>query len=147
MDYDIAVPGEVPQERRYLYDASFIRDIFDKKNIDGVKRINSFTNITTGIDENTLPEAIRTINVTGIFLCFLDELVFDKNSDGMVRVKDQKAVEKPLGIDSIKLPSAHHDVYSNNRTYNEVLDIVDDTIDEYNEKKLSLNNNKKYHIY
>ena len=34
MDYDIAVPGEIPQERRYLYDSTFIRDIFEKKNID-----------------------------------------------------------------------------------------------------------------
>ena len=147
MDYDIAVPGEIPQERRYLYDSTFIRDIFDKKNIDAVRRINSFNNITTGIDAYTLPEALKTLNISGIGLCFLDELIFDQASDGMVRVKDQKAVEKPLGIESIKLPSAHHDVYSNNRTYNEVLDIVDDTIEEYNEKKLSLNNNKKYHIY
>ena len=147
MDYDIAVPGEVPQERIYLYDRSFIRDIFDKKNMDALNRINSFTNITTGIDANTLPEAIRTINVTGMCLCLLDELLFDKPSDGMVRVKDQKAIESVLGIDSINLESSHHDVFSNNRAYSKVLDIVDDTIEDFNQKKLFLNNQKRHVSY
>ena len=147
MDYDIAVPGEIPQERTYLYDKSFIKDIFDKKNIDALKHINSFTNITTGIDANTLPEAIKTFNINGIGLCLMDELLFDKPSDGMVRVKDQKAIESVIETDSINLQSSHHDVYSNNRTYSEVLDIVDDIIQEYDEKKLIRNNIKRYKTY
>ena len=144
MDYDIAVPGEIPRERINLYDDSFIKNIFDKKNIDAINRINNFTNITTGIDANTLPEALKTLNISGIGLCFLDELLFDKPSDGMVRVKDQKAIENALDIDSINLKSSHHDVFSNNRTYDEVLDIVDNTVQEQDEKKLLRNSMKRY---
>lgn len=137
MDYDIAINGGIPDSKSTVYDESFIRNVFSNKNLEAIKRLQSFRNLITGIDENTLKEAISTMNLTGIGLCILDDLFFDNKSDGMVYVDSQRKVESVLDISSYKLVSAHHDVCTNLRVMNDILCVVDDTILEYDEKKKS----------
>jgi len=136
MDYDIAIPGGIPDEKKICYDENFIKNVFDTSNIEAIKRLNNFRNFLTGTDENTLKEAIKTRNIVGVGLCLLDKYFFDSKSDGMVYTESQKKVEDILDIKSYKLESTHHDVNSNIRACNELLSIVEDTIAEGNEKKI-----------
>ena len=138
MDYDIAIPGGIPESKKHVYDESLIRDIFSNNNVDAVKKLNSFKNFLTGIDSNTLKEAIATMNFTGIGLCILNDLFFEKKSDGMIYVSSQQQVDDIVGIKSYRLVSAHHDVSSNPRVMNDVLSVVDDTIGEFDEKQKRL---------
>lgn len=135
MDYDIAILGGIPDDRLKLYDENFIKNVFSSANILSINKINNFTNILTGIDNNTLKEAISTMNFTGIGLCMLNDMFFDGKSDGMVYVDSQKIVEKCLDIKSYQLFSSHHDVNSNIRVFNDILSIVDNVIDESREKE------------
>lgn len=130
MDYDIAIPNGIPQSKYSVYDEQFIKNIFCIDNITAIKKLRTFKNFITGIDSNTLKEAIRTMNMTGIGLFILDDLFFDNKSDGMVYTDSQREVEKFLNIKSKILKSTHHDVNSNTRAFNEVLWVVDDTIAE-----------------
>lgn len=136
MDYDIAIPGGIPKEKYNFYDESFIKNIFSNENIQAIKNLNSFKNIITGIDKDTWKEAIRTGNFTGLGLCLLDDIFFENKSDGMVYVDAQREVENVLDIKSHVLKSTHHDVNSNTRAFREVLGIVDDTLEENEEKKI-----------
>ena len=129
MDYDIAIPNGIPQNKYNTYDEKFIKNVFCTDNIEAIKRLRTFKNFITGIDRNTLKEAIRTMNITGVGLCILDDLFFDNKSDGMVYTDSQREVEKFLNIRSNVLKSTHHDVNSNTRAFNEVLWVVDDTIE------------------
>ena len=133
MDYDIAIPGGIPNERIHLYDENFIKNVFCTDNVEAVKRLNSFKNILTSIDSEVRKEAIITGNLYGIALCLFDKRFFDGKSDGMVYTSSQKKVEDVLDIKSYSIKS-HHDVNSNIRAFNEVLGIVDDTIDEFDDK-------------
>ena len=133
MDYDIAIPGGIPDERIHLYDENFIKNVFCHDNVEAVKRLNSFKNILTSIDSEVRKEAIITGNLYGIALCLFDKMFFDGKSDGMVYTSSQRKVEDVLDIKSYSIKS-HHDVNSNIRAFNEVLGIVDDTIDEYDDK-------------
>jgi len=134
MDYDIAIPGGIPESKKHVYDESLIRDVFCEDNVTAVKKLNSFKNFLTGIDSNTLKEAISTMNFTGIGLCILNDLFFDKKSDGMIYVSSQQQVDDVVGVKSYRLVSAHHDVSSNPRVMNDVLSVIDDTIGELDEK-------------
>lgn len=133
MDYDIAIPGGIPDERIHLYDENFIKNVFCTDNVEAVKRLNSFKNILTSIDSNVRITAIMTGNIYGIALCLFDKMFFDGKSDGMVYTFSQRKVEDVLDIKSYSIKS-HHDVTSNIRAFNEVLGIVDDTIDEFDDK-------------
>lgn len=136
MDYDIAIPGGIPKEKFNLYDENFIKNIFSNDNVQAIKNLNSFKNIITGIDKNTWKEALRTGNFYGLGLCLLDDIFFENKSDGMVYVDAQREVESILNLKSHVLKSTHHDVNSNTRAFKEVLRIVDDTIEESEEKKV-----------
>lgn len=138
MDYDIAIPGGIPKSKSNLYDRSFIENIFSIQNLNAIKKVNHFKNIVTGIDNATLKEAIKTGNLSGIGLCILDDVFFHKESDGMVYIKDQRKIENYLDIKSYILKSAHHDISNNNRVLNNVLYIVEETIEETKEKRLKL---------
>ena len=137
MDYDIAIPGGIPAEKLHIYDESFIKNVFCTDNVEAIKRLNSFKNILTSIDSNVRKEAIKTLNFYGIALCLFDKMFFDGKSDGMVYTSSQRKVEDVLDIKSYSIKS-HHDVNSNIRAFNEVLGIVDDTIDEFDDKNKSL---------
>jgi hypothetical protein len=134
MDYDIAISGGIPESKQHVYDEMFIKNVFVDENVEAVKKLNSFKNFVTGIDSNTLKEAISTMNFTGIGLCILNDVFFEKKSDGMVYISSQQQVDDVVGIKSYKLVSAHHDVPNNTRAMNDVLSAVDDTIGEFNEK-------------
>lgn len=136
MDYDIAIPGGIPDSKKQFYDENLIKNIFSGENINSIKQLNNFKNFITGIDEKTMKEAILTGNFSGIGLCILNDVFFDKQSDGMVYVSSQEKVDKMMKTKSYKLVSAHHDVGSNKRVINDVLYEVNNTIDEYNEKKI-----------
>ena len=130
MDYDIAIPNGIPENKSNVYDVSLIENVFCNRNMNAISHLQTFKNFLTGIDNNTLKESIRTMNMTGIGLCILDDLFFEKKSDGMVYTSSQKEVEKFLDVKSQTLKSTHHDVNSNIRAFNEILWAVDDTIDE-----------------
>lgn len=136
MDYDIAIPGGIPDSKKHVYDELLITNVFSSENIEAIKKLNSFRNILTGIDSNTLKEAVSTMNFSGIGLCILDDMFFDNKSDGMVYVDSQRKVESILDIKSDKLISAHHDVNTNKRVINDLLWIVDDTIAEFDERNI-----------
>ena len=133
MDYDIAIPGGIPEERIHLYDENFIKNVFCTDNVEAVKRLNSFKNILTSIDSSVIKEAIMTGNKQGILMCIFNEMFFEGKSDGMVLTSSQRKVEDVLDIKSHNIKS-HHDVNSNIRAFNKVLGIVDDTIDEFDDK-------------
>lgn len=133
MDYDIAIPGGIPEEKLHLYDENFIKNVFCTDNVEAVKRLNSFKNILTSIDSSVIKEAIMTGNKQGILMCIFNEMFFEGKSDGMVLTSSQRKVEDVLDIKSYSIKS-HHDVNSNIRAFNEVLEIVDDTIDEFDDK-------------
>lgn len=138
MDYDIAIPGGIPDSKKDCYDEAFIKNVFSDSNTQAIKKLNNFKNFLTGTDENTLKEAIKTRNVVGVGLCLLDKYFFNSKSDGMVYTSSQKKVEEVLDIKSHKLVSTHHDVNSNVRAMNEVLSFVDEMIEETDEKKIFL---------
>lgn len=137
MNYDIAISGGIPSDRLDRYDKSFISNIFSKENINSISKINSYNNIVTGIDNKTLGEAIRTVNLIGIGMCVINNLFFDKKSDGFVMVDSQRIVAtkvSPKQIRNYKLVSAYHNVPGNTRAFKDLLHIVNDTIDEHIEK-------------
>ena len=137
MDYDIAIPGGIPEEKLHLYDENFIKEVFCTDNVEAVKRLNSFKNILTSIDSSVRKEAIMTGNFYGIALCLFDKMFFEGKSDGMVYTSSQRKVEDVLDIKSYSIKS-HHDVNSNIRAFNEVLGIVDDTIYEFDDRNKML---------
>ena len=128
MDYDIGVENSFGKERIKLYDKKLIQRIFKRKNIRCIKKINSFKNITTGIDNNTMKESILKLNFNNIGLCLLNKYIFNKTSDGFVTIDSQKRVEKFLNIESENIPSCTHEVNKNNRTYKSLIKILDKTI-------------------
>ncbi len=137
MDYDIAIPGGIPEEKLHLYDENFIKNVFCTDNVEAVKRLNSFKNILTSIDSSVIKEAIMTGNKQGILMCIFNEMFFEGKSDGMVLTSSQRKVEDVLDIKSYSIKS-HHDVNSNIRSFNEVLGIVDDTIGEFDDRNKML---------
>lgn len=137
MDYDIAIPGGIPEEKLHLYDENFIKNVFCTDNVEAVKRLNSFKNILTSIDSSVIKEAIMTGNKQGILMCIFNEMFFEGKSDGMVYTSSQRKVEDVLDIKSYSIKS-HHDVNSNIRAFNEVLGIVDDTIGEFDDRNKML---------
>ena len=137
MDYDIAIPGGIPQDKIHLYDERLVKEVFRDKNVSAIQRLNCFRNMVTGINSNTLKEALLTMNYAGIGLCLFDDIFFDNKSDGMVLTASQEKVGQYLDVNQYRLEGAHHDVNSNIRVFNEVLSVVDDTIDEFNVKSRS----------
>lgn len=134
MDYDIAIPGGVPESKQDRYDESFIKNVFSEENVSAINTIANFKNFLTGIDEDTLKEAILTANFNGIGLCILNDLFFEGQSDGMIYVSSQQKVDEVLGTKSYKLTSAHHDVAHNKRVLNDILYVINDTINEYTDQ-------------
>ena len=109
------------------YDSSFIRDIFSKENMDALSSAKSFTNITTGIDKDTLGNQIKAFNLVGIALCLLNKLFLEGKGDGLVKTSSEKLIEDYLDIESIHIPSMHHDIAST-KEFDKVLKITHDVI-------------------
>lgn len=131
MDYDIAKENGIPEDRLSSYDPSFIQTIFSQENMDALEKVNSYQNICTGIDGNTLKEAIRTVDITGIGLCIINDVFMEKASDGMVMKLSQRKIEDVLPtIKSHRIPSAHHSITTNTRVFNDIMGLVNDTIEE-----------------
>lgn len=131
MDYDIAKENGIPEEKLSSYDPSFIQTIFSWENIDALSKVNTYQNIRTGIDDNTLKEAIRTVDIVGIGLCIINDVFMEKASDGMVMKLSQRKIEDVLPtVKSHKIPSAHHNIVTNTRVFNDIMGLVNDTIEE-----------------
>lgn len=129
VDYDISLENSIGGTHRALYDKNFIKNMFCKENITAIREINSFKNFTTRIDKFTLPEAIRTLNTWGIGLCIINEIFFEGKADGIVPYESQKSIDNILHTESIHLPSSHHDVNTNIRVCNQILEEIDKTIE------------------
>ena len=52
----------------------------------------------------------------------------------MIYVSSQQKVDEVLGTKSYKLKSAHHDVAHNKRVLNDILYVINDTINEYTDQ-------------
>lgn len=129
MDYDISLENSIGGTHRALYDKNFIKNMFCNENIAAIREINSFKNFTTRIDKFTLPEAIRTLNTWGISLCIINDIFFERKADGLVPYESQKSIDDILHVESIHLPSSHHDVNTNIRVCNQILEEIDKTIE------------------
>ena len=127
MDYDVALQDSIGGIHKALYDKQFIKNMFCTENIDAIKQIHSFHNFTTQIDNQTLPEAIKTLNTWGISLCILNEIFFSGQADGLVPFESQKSIDDFIQKESIHLQS-HHDVNTNIRACNQILTEIDKTL-------------------
>lgn len=128
MDYDISIPNGISEDKKSLYDEDFIKNVFREENINSLKKINSFTNISTGIDEDTLKEAIKNFDIENIELFLMGKYILKDQNDGIVPVDSQLEIEKYMDIKSRNIKSCSHNINSNRRCLNELLSIVDETI-------------------
>ena len=129
MDYDIAKPGGVSEDKKDNYDEEFIKNIFSEENIEALKKIKGFENFTTHIDKAVIKKAIQTGDFNTIGLCILNSWFFDKKSDGFVLTSDQSLVENYLDVKSTDLASSHMIMTSDS------LDTVLDSINKNVENK------------
>lgn len=135
MDYDIAKLGGIPDDKLNVYDRTLVENMFSSNNLNSITKLNSYKNLVTGIDTKTLRESIKTLDFAGIGLCIMNDLFFDERSDGMVEVSSQKIIDSRMhNMKSHIIPSSHHSIYTNNRVISEILHIVNDTIDEQDER-------------
>ena len=107
MDYDIAKPGGVSEDKKDNYDKDFIENIFSSENIEALKKIKGFENFTTHIDKNVIEKAIKMGDFNTIGLSILNSWFFDKKSDGFVMTSEQSLVEEHLNVKSTELASSH----------------------------------------
>lgn len=133
MDYDISLPNGISEDKKDLYDENFIKNVFREENISSLKKIKSFTNVSTGVDENTLKEAIKYFDIENIELFLMSKYILKDENDGIVPLESQLEIEKYMNIKSRNISSCTHNIHSNKRCLNEILSIIDETI-----------NNKKY---
>lgn len=129
MDYDVSILDSIDEQYKNLYDRLFIEQIFSSKNVEAINEINSFKNFTTKADKHSLPEAIATFNYWGVSLCLLNDIFFEGKADGLVPYESQKSIDDIIHQKSIHLPSSHHDVNTNIRICNQILDEMDKTIE------------------
>ena len=129
MDYDISVPNGVTEDKYDLYDKNFINNVFRKENIRSMKKVKSFTNISTGVDKNTFKRAIKSLNLGNLELYLMEKYILKDKSDGIVPVDSQLEVEKYLDVKSRKISSCTHNVHSDKKCLNDLLSIIDETLD------------------
>lgn len=137
MDYDIALPGGIPEEYISLYDPNLLQNIFSDSNIKSAHQLASYYNVCTGIDEKTMPLALKKADFLGIGLCILDELLYNEPSDGLVTVSSQRSIEQHYGenLNQLSIVSSYHDILSNPRATEELLFVVNDTLEQQEEVK------------
>ena len=136
MDYDIAIPHSIPEELLDFYDPSLIENIFAKENLLAIKQLLTYRNIYTGITKSTLKECLQNRDLLGVGLCLLNDIIYDEPADGFITLNSQQAVEQYFeNIATSTLYSTTHSVFSNPRALTTICSIVNDTIDETDEKK------------
>lgn len=109
MDLDIAVPGGVPKDLLVCYDPSFLDKIFEPANLRALKRVD-FHNICTYIDKSTLARVIKSGDLTGLGLCIVNDILFEKASDGVVPISSQTAIEKHIETKTSYVNSTHNSI-------------------------------------
>ena len=122
MDYDIAINKGVPKEKFDKYDENFVKNMLSYENLEALRKVNSFTNFTTFLDNKALNYAIRKGDVVTIGLYLLDTWFFNGESDGLVKTSDQHIIEDYLNIHSTDLLASHRVAAS--RDFTKVLDSV-----------------------
>ncbi|MDE6141020.1 MAG: hypothetical protein K2G03_00310 [Bacilli bacterium] len=130
LDFDISIPGGLPDDVMERYDPSFIGNVFSKENVSLVEKGVHWQNICTAVDNNTLREVMKANDILGLGFCILNEFLFEGKSDGLVSLASQKAVEKQFMDDhsQSKIIYSTHFVYKIPKFTNELLDVVDDNI-------------------
>lgn len=136
MDYDIALIDGVEDEQKALYDRSLIPNVFKKDNVKAIKRLRAFKNIVTGIDKKTWKECLKERNKEGFLLCLLNRYLMGHASDGFVNTKSQEKAGVILKQENIRMKSSHHHVTSSKRMTEELLTVIDETIEKGYQKKL-----------
>lgn len=136
MDYDISLPNGIPEEFLHLYDPLLIENIFSEENLNAIQRLHSYHNVYTKIDKNTLRTAIKECNFAGIGLYILDELLFNKGSDGFVTFDSQSSIERHIPVNSIYLQASHHGLFTSTSLISDYMHRIKDNLDEDEEKRL-----------
>ncbi len=131
MDNDIALPGYTSDK----YDPNFIRGLFDLENINAMRRIRSYKNFITGIDDETLIKSLKRRDFTSVGLCLLDRFFMKELTDGFIEVKSQEKVNDYFLNPSKTIESTTHYFLSHEDEMSIVLDYINNNIDEYKEKK------------
>ncbi|MBO5348836.1 MAG: hypothetical protein J6A89_03325 [Clostridia bacterium] len=137
MDYDISeVNGNgVPKQHRNRYDKKYLENMFEEKTLDMLRKVK-FTNITTVCTDRTLKEVIVTRNLYGVMLYLSSKIIFDKEpSDGMVSLNSAKYIEKVckengINISTKTILDGHHDICSDVRIIEEIVQILEKEIGE-----------------
>lgn len=136
MDYDIALPNGIPEDKLRYYDGSLIKNLMHTENIEAIKSINRFQNFTTGIDNTTLKRALITGNYIGIGMCIINDLFMNKSSDGFVPISSEQLISEYLDTKDINIKGAHHLFISDKSYYDDVLYQISKNIEEDSAKKL-----------
>ena len=136
MDYDIALPNGIPDDRLDRYDETLIKNLLLQDNLDAINSINRFENYTTGIDNTTLRRALLTSNINGIGMCLINDMLMGKNSDGFVHTSSEEVITNYVDISNKHIKGAHHDLMSDSLYCNEVLFNINENLMEDSEKSL-----------
>ncbi len=130
LDFDISIPGGIPNEVKDIYDPSFIGEVFSEENISLVENGAHWQNICTAVDSNTLKEVMKANDILGLGFLILNECLFEGKSDGLVSLTSQKAVEKSFVDEHSQSKVIHstHFLYKIPSFTAELLDVVDDNI-------------------
>ena len=136
MDYDIAIQDGVDEEQSKLYDRSLISNVFKKDNVRAIKKLRTFRNIVTGIDKKTWKECLKERNKDGLLLCLINRLLMNHESDGFVNTKSQEKAGTVLNQENIRMNSSHHHITSSKRMTEELLYVIDETIEKGYQKRI-----------
>lgn len=129
MDYDIGLPikNNIDLDN---YDFNFINNILNNHNIETINKLNSYHNFVTGFGNQKFYEVCKSGSMTGIGLYIMDDLLFDKLSDGMI-ISSTQTIEN---FSNHTLAHCHHDIFSQPIAMGQILTIVNDTISEQHDK-------------
>lgn len=139
MDYDIGLPikGYIDLDN---YDPNFITNILNNHNIMTINKLNSYHNFVTGFGNQKFYEVCRSGSITGIGLYIMNDLLFDKLSDGMV-ISSTQTIEN---FSNHTLTHCHHDIFSQPIAMEQILTIVNDTISEQHNREQFILSRRKY---
>lgn len=128
MDNDVAKENGVFEKYADRYDINYVRNMFNLKNINAIKKLNHYQNIQTGIDDKTLLDSIIKGDFISIGLCLVDKYLIYELSDGFVEVSSQKAVEDKIEQGNTTFTSTTHNLLMQRKNTDKLCQIIEDTL-------------------
>ncbi len=129
MELDISPREGVPKGFIPVYDSSFLQNIFSDENLKGVDSVAHYQNICTKIEEETFATTMKAGAFDQIRMFVFNDILYKGESDGLVHIDSQRAIEKHLPKlgESLLIPSTHH-VLKTPVYANQLLDVVDENM-------------------